>query len=286
MMMKKLSSSDGGVHFEVRKDMEIGREDGYMEGAQFANVHDSEGVTVTEPYIVEFVRALMNLNRDWQNRVKAGTTKLQFAVQIGSRLTEEQQERLMEFLQEVPVPEKDMGKVLHAFELEMPEWAVRQLLRIYRLADRLKATLIMYNDLMEQLEQIMRNFEFEFWEGSLPREEERLEATLEHMRHKLSELADQAPRREQSYNRSYGDSSSNSWEHRQAGAASYHVLIGVPEEADEKQVRKQSKKLLKLLHPDHGGSAYLFDWVKKAYDDYSGNGESQKKGKRSPERRP
>lgn len=265
--------------------MQIGREDDYMEGAQFTNLDDSSGITVTEPYIVEFVRALMSLNRDWQNKVKAGTIKLQFAVQIGSRLNEEQQERLMEFLQEVPVPEKEMGKVLHAFALEMPEWAVRQLLRIYRLADRMKATLIMYNDLMEQLEQMMREFEFEFWEGGLPREEERLEAMLEHMHHKLSELAAQAPRREKSYNRSYGDSSSNSWEHCQTGAMSYHVLIGVPEEADDKQVRKQSKKLLKLLHPDHGGSAYLFDWVKKAYDAYSANGEADKKGQRSAERR-
>lgn len=221
--------------------MQFGREDDYMEGARFANLDDTNGVTVTEPYIVEFVWALMNLNKDWQNKVKAGTTKLQMAVQIGSRLNEEQQERLMEFLQEVLVPEKDMGKVLHAFALEMPERAVRQLLRIYRLADRMKATLIMYNDLMEQVEQMMREFEFEFWEGGLPREEERLEAMLEHMHHTLSELADQAPRREKSYNRSYGDSSSNSWEHRHAGAVSYHALIGVPEEADDKQIRKQSK---------------------------------------------
>lgn len=265
--------------------MQFGREDDYMEGARFANLDDTNGVTVTEPYIVEFVRALMNLNKDWQNKVKAGTTKLQMAVQIGSRLNEEQQERLMEFLQEVPVPEKDMGKVLHAFALEMPERAVRQLLRIYRLADRMKASLIMYNDLMEQVEQMMREFEFEFWEGGLPREEERLEAMLERMHHTLSELADQAPRREKSYNRSYGDSSSNSWEHRHAGAVSYHVLIGVPEEADDKQIRKQSKKLLKLLHPDHGGSAYLFDWVKKAYDTYSANSGPDKKGKRSAEGR-
>ncbi|WP_182914565.1 molecular chaperone DnaJ [Paenibacillus thiaminolyticus] len=263
--------------------MQSGREGNYMDGAQFANLDDTNGVTVTEPYIVEFVRSLMNLNRDWQNKVKAGTTKLQFAVQIGARLNEEQQERLMEFLQEVPVPEKDMGKVLHAFALEMPEWAVRQLLRIYRLADRMKATLIMYNDLMEHLEQIMRKFEFEFWEGGLPREEERLEAILEHVRHKLSGLAEQAPGREKSYNRSYGDSSSNSWEHRQAGVVSFHVLIGVPEEADDKQVRKQSKKLLKLLHPDHGGSAYLFDWVKKAYDAYIANSGPDQKEKPSTE---
>lgn len=242
-----------------------------MEGALFVNMDDTNRLIVDDPYFMDIVQSLMNLTAAWKDKVKGGGIKLQLAVQIGSKLDPYQQERFMEFIQETPVPEKDMGKVLHACALEMPEWSIRHILRIYRLAERTKAALIMFNDLMERLEHETRQFEFDFWEGNLPREEDRLESVLEEMHNKLAALAEQAPRREKTaYNGSYGDSSSHSWEHREERASvSFCALIGVPEEADAAQVRKQSKKLLKLLHPDHGGSAYLFDWVKKAYDAYN-----------------
>ncbi|WP_019422284.1 hypothetical protein [Paenibacillus sp. OSY-SE] len=256
-----------------------GKEHGGVEGALFANLDDTNHITVADPYLIDIVQSLMNLTEAWKDKVKGGSIKLQFAVQIGSKLDADRQERLMEFVQETPVPEKDMGKVLHAYAMEMPEWSIRHILRIYRLAERTKAALIMFNDLMERLEQVIRQFEFDFWDGNLPREEDRLESVLDDVHHKLTALAEHAPRREKkayNYNGSYGDSSSNSWEHQEErGGVSFHALIGVPDEADAKQVRKQSKKLLKLLHPDHGGSAYLFDWVKKAYDVYNGNGHKE-----------
>ncbi|WP_010502877.1 hypothetical protein [Paenibacillus elgii] len=53
-----------------------------------------------------------------------------FAVQIGSMLSQEMQLRFMEFAVESHVPEKYMGKVLHAFALDMPEWSIHSVLRI------------------------------------------------------------------------------------------------------------------------------------------------------------
>lgn len=52
---------------------------------------------------------------------------------------------------------------------------------------------------------------------------------------------------------------------------SFSIMIGVSETADANQVRKQARKLLRMLHPDHGGSTCLFAWLKEDYDAYHAN---------------
>ncbi|KJB87393.1 molecular chaperone DnaJ [Paenibacillus sp. E194] len=233
------------------------------------NNESNEAIEVTDPYLISIVNAIEQLTESWSAKLKNGGIKLQLAVQIGSSLSESQQEWLMEFLQDFHVRDLEMSKVLQAFATEIPEWATRQILQIFRKAERVKAVLIARNDVMDQLEQQMRQMEYDFWQGNLPTDENELEHVLSTWQRELAAWEEEASHERNTYNRTYGDSSRSSVNAPSAGKdLTFHTLIGVLEEADAKQVRKQSRKLLRVLHPDHGGSAYLFTWVKEAYDAY------------------
>lgn len=45
-------------------------------------------------------------------------------------------------------------------------------------------------------------------------------------------------------------------------------ILGIPDNATSDEAKKRYRELMKLLHPDRGGDALLFDVVKKAYDEY------------------
>jgi hypothetical protein len=51
-------------------------------------------------------------------------------------------------------------------------------------------------------------------------------------------------------------------------SVSAEKMLGLDEGAGADDVKKKYRQLMKVLHPDQGGSAYLFDLIKKAYDDY------------------
>jgi hypothetical protein len=231
---------------------------------------EREFVVVREDYLVDIVKALTNLTPSWTTKLKNGNLKLQFAVQMGSKLNQEKQLRFMEFVSDTNVPDKYMGKMLHAFALGMSDWSVHSILRIYKLAEKTKAAIVMYNNLMDEYETLFQQFEHDFLEGEFPVEQDRLERTLYDVECGFQALYNQAPTREKKdYNRFYGDSSSSSKDYYpRQGGASFPIMIGVTEDATPDEIRRQSRRLLKKLHPDRGGSAYLFDWVKKAYDAY------------------
>ncbi|MFU1793896.1 molecular chaperone DnaJ [Paenibacillus azoreducens] len=224
-------------------------------------------VVVQEGYLIEIVNALTNLIPGWTRKLQSGSLKLQAAVQIGSTLDRERQEGFLEFVTDTNVPDLYWGKMLHAFALGMPEWSIQLVLGIYKLAGNTKAAIVMYNDLMDQYEILMRQFEYEFLEGELPTEDDELELALQTVENGLRELGRQAGHDKKRYNRSYGDSSSSSSDIGPGPReASFQTIIGVDENASWEEIRKQSRRLLKKLHPDRGGSAYLFHWVKKGYD--------------------
>lgn len=271
-MKRKVEQKDGGAETAVGIASNEGMED--IEGKEGKEGNDAvEAIEVTDPYLISIVNALEHLTASWSAKLKNGGIKLQLAVQIGSSLNVNQQDWLTEFLQDFHVRDQEMPKVLHAFAAEMPEWATRQILQLFRKAERVKAVLIARNDVMEQLEQRMRQMEYDFWQGMLPTDENELEHVLSAWQKELSAWEEEASRERNTYNRTYGDSSRSAM-NAPSGSKdlSFHTLIGVPEEADAKQVRKQSRKLLRVLHPDHGGSAYLFTWVKEAYDTYQASG--------------
>lgn len=261
-MERETEQKDGGVKTTI--GIESSESNAGNEGNKA-----SEAIEVTDPYLISIVNALEQLTESWSAKLKNGGIKLQLAVQIGSSLNASQQEWLTEFLQDFHVRDQEMPKVLHAFAAEIPEWATRQILQVFRKAERVKAVLIARNDVMEQLEQRMRQMEHDFWQGMLPTDENELEHVLSTWQRELAAWEEEASRERNTYNRTYGDSSRSTANAPSAAKdLSFHTLIGVPEEADAKQVRKQSRKLLRVLHPDHGGSAYLFTWVKEAYDTY------------------
>ncbi|ASN06850.1 DUF3102 domain-containing protein [Virgibacillus necropolis] len=51
-------------------------------------------------------------------------------------------------------------------------------------------------------------------------------------------------------------------------------ILGVPDNATKQEAKDRYRQLMKLLHPDHGGDAQLFDVVKKAYDGLTGKSAS------------
>ncbi|MDR0269517.1 molecular chaperone DnaJ [Paenibacillus sp.] len=226
-----------------------------------------EPVVVQEEYLIGIINSLTNLIPGWTRKLQSGSLKLQAAVQIGGTLDRERQEGFLEFVTDTNVPESYWGKILHAFSLGMPEWSIQLVLNIYKLAGKTKAAIVMYNDLMDQYEILMQQFEYEFLEGELPTEEDELERILQKAENELRELGRQAGHEQKRYNRSYGDSSSSSPDIGPGPReASFQMIIGVDENATWEEIRKQSRRLLKKLHPDRGGSAYLFNWVKKGYD--------------------
>lgn len=229
-----------------------------------------EGFIVTDDDLLDIVKPLTNLIPEWRARLKGRSVKIDFAIQIGIRLEKESQWRFLEFLSDHVVLEKQKQKVLHAFALDMPEWSIHALLRIYKLAEETRSAIVMINDRMDEYEVIYRQLEYEFWEGHFPTEEDKLEQALQYIEGRFQALYRQSSAGKKSdYNRTYGDSSTMS-NHVQSpwSGIPFHTVIGVEEAAPDEEVRKQSRRLLKKLHPDRGGSAYLFNWFKQAYDAY------------------
>ncbi|WP_088835097.1 J domain-containing protein [Paenibacillus tyrfis] len=238
------------------------------------NRPDPEIITVTDDRLIPVVVALTNLTESWKAQLSKGAVSLPIAVQIGKKLSHEQQQALLEFWEDTRLPDKYMNRALHAFALNMPEWAVHQVIRIFRLTEKIRASMIMLNDLMDRFDALYEQFEHEFWEGEWPGAEEELAPYLDRLEADFQELHRQASDEKKSYNRHYGDSSSDSARDsaRTAGPSrgpvSFPALIGATDDASPKELKQRYRTLMKKLHPDHGGSAYLFDWVKQAHDNY------------------
>jgi hypothetical protein len=227
-------------------------------------------IVVSDEHLVDIVEALTQLIDPLKVKAQNGMLKLNLAVQIGNKLGPDQQRQFIEIGQDTYVPDKFMSKVVHALSLHLPMWAIHDILRIYLQADRVKTALIMFNDLMDEYEDIMYQFEYEFLEGQLPSEENELETALQQIKSQLQKLSEQVRTKERDYNSSYGDSSfaSNEFARQGDGGKSFCELIGLPADATSEEITRQSKSLLKKLHPDQGGSAYLFHLIKQAYDEY------------------
>lgn len=231
-------------------------------------------IVVTDHYLMDMVKDLNNLTDEWKTKLKSGSLKLSFAIQVGSKLTAEKQRQFLEFIEDTSCPERFLGKMLHAYSVGMPEWSIHSVLRIFKCAEKTKKGILMYNDLMDQYEEILQQFQYRFWEGEWPESEDQLEKVLGDVERELEELSRKIPTREQSsYNRTYGDSSSDAKENELPWSEDYsfQTLIGVAEDATSEEIQKRSRSLLKKLHPDVGGSAYLFTKVKQAYDQYFGS---------------
>ncbi|MFC4601987.1 hypothetical protein [Cohnella hongkongensis] len=110
---------------------------------------------------------------------------------------------------------------------------------------------------MEEYEALYRQLEYDFWEGQFPVEEDNLEQALQQSESRLQALYSQSSASKKSgYNRTYGDSSTTSG-HVQSPwtGIPFHTVIGIEGAALHEEVRKQSRRLLKKLHPDRGGSS-------------------------------
>ena len=46
----------------------------------------------------------------------------------------------------------------------------------------------------------------------------------------------------------------------------YYQILGIDEDASVREIKKAYKKLAKTLHPDKGGSEFLFQQVQHAYE--------------------
>lgn len=215
----------------------------------------------------EIMESFNSLTDVWKDKLRKRQIKLDFAYQIGRSLSKEQQVRMDVFLREMTIHPKHEARVLTAFSLGILEWAIQDILRIYSLGETIQQKLKPYNDIMAEFRRIfVEGFEAEFLEGRLPKDEWELEDRLKYYQMRLQSLMEQVPKREKSYNRSYGDSSISSIPENKE--TSLHEVIGLKEDATHEEILKQFRHLLKVLHPDTGGSAYLFRMVKREYERY------------------
>ncbi|MEB3101949.1 molecular chaperone DnaJ [Ferviditalea candida] len=231
-----------------------------------------------DAFIREMTDSLDKLVPEWREQVKKRQLKLDDAVKIGAELNAEQQIGLYEFLAENHMKPEWWNKVLLAFKYDLPRWAVRQILSIYRLAHKVRSEIIMYNDLMDVFEQLfIEEFEAAFLEGRLPEDEFKLEDILNDFEKRLKALQSQAPNKSEHYNKTYGDSSTSSRDLPGGlqGSSNFRQIIGADETASSEEMRKKARHLLKVLHPDHGGSAYLFNFVKQAYEQEENKGQTK-----------
>ncbi|MFT9849717.1 DnaJ domain-containing protein [Aneurinibacillus sp. REN35] len=238
---------------------------------EYKPLHEQEAILVTDVYTINVVHAIENLETIWRKRLEDGLVRLDFAVEIGKKLRAKLQLQLYDFLRDHPVPKKYEGKTLLAFSYEMPEWAILEVLRLYKQADSIRDSIVRYNDLMDEYEAIFyEQFEYQFLENELPTEESELADTLSEYRNRLQALYEKSARfrDKQAYSRMYSERSSSS--HVSASdpvhAQGLHQLLGIDESASGDEVKQQYRHLMKILHPDHGGSAYLFNLVKQAYE--------------------
>jgi hypothetical protein len=242
------------------------------EHREFRPFSRQDPLVITDAYLIRIVQAIENLLPLWRRPLEDGLVRLDFAVEIGSKLPPERQEHLFEFLRDHPVPQKHESKVLLAFSFDMPEWVVLEVLRLYKQADKIREAIVMYNDLMDRYEEIFyEEFEYRFLDNELPKDEDALADTLADYQKRLQALYEQTPRfhNKKAYGRMYSDSSSSSQRipaKEPINDKELYQLLGVREDASSEEVKKQYRYLMKVLHPDSGGSAYLFDMVKKAYE--------------------
>ncbi|WP_134698814.1 molecular chaperone DnaJ [Ammoniphilus sp. YIM 78166] len=224
-------------------------------------------MVIEDEFTRELVETLGQLTEGWKDKLRKRQIKLDFAYRIGQSLSKEEQQRMDVFLKEMTIHPKHESRVLTAFSLGISEWAIQDILRIYSLGETIQQKLKPYNDIMAEFRRIyVEGFEAEFLEGRLPKDEWELEDRLKYYQLRLQTLMDQVPKREQSYNRSYGDSSISSIpENKETRLIE---LIGLKEDATHEEILKQFRHLLKVLHPDTGGSAYLFGMVKREYERY------------------
>lgn len=79
----------------------------------------------------------------------------------------------------------------------------------------------------------------------------------------------QAEERAESAERRASDAEARYWQALFNGGASDYSpskILGLSESASPVEAKRRYRELMRLLHPDHGGDAQLFDVVKKAYD--------------------
>lgn len=232
-----------------------------------------EGIVITDSEIMDIARPLTNLIPEWRTKLMNRNVKVDFAIQIGARLDKEGQQRFGEYIADHVVLEKQMPRVLHAFALHMPEWAIQVLMRIYKLAEDTRAAIVMLNDQMDEYEVLYQQLEYDFWEGHFSIEDDELEQELRLVENSFRALRGRSENKKSNFNRKYGDSSTTSDQIQSPWAEiPYHTIIGVPDADSQEEIRRQSRRLLKKLHPDRGGSPYLFTWMKQAYDDYKSKG--------------
>lgn len=224
-------------------------------------------VVIEDEFTLELLENLGRLTEAWKEKLRKGQIKLDFACRIGMSLDEEAQRRMDVFMNEMTIHPKHESRVLTAFSLKIPEWAIQDILRMYSLGETIKERLKPYNDIMDEYRVIfVEGFDAEFLQGRLPLDEWELEDRLKYYQMRLQLLMDKAPKREKSYNRTYGDSSIASIP--ETKGLTLQQLIGVKDDASPGEIVKQFRHLLKVLHPDTGGSAYLFQLVRQEYERY------------------
>ncbi|WP_171253185.1 J domain-containing protein, partial [Acinetobacter baumannii] len=120
-------------------------------------------------------------------------------------------------------------------------------------------SIIMYNDLMDEFETIFyEQFEYQFLENELPQEENELADALAAYRSRLQALYEKSSHShaKQTYSRMYSDRSTSSsrTSASQPAQQTLHQLLGTDEHASGEEIKQRYRHLMKVLHPDHGGS--------------------------------
>jgi hypothetical protein len=216
----------------------------------------------SSPIINKATNALNNLIPEIVACLEAKQLSLDDAVKIGEHPTETQQRLIA--LGEIDPDDLDIYLFIACYENNVAH-AERmiQMLKVINESYGLFSTDLEFVSLVKAVESLANSKHYELF--SLRVKE--LYDKLEEFESRREEKKSQQYNWEDFFNQ-------NNWDNfksKTTGSTSTVTaprMLGLQDGASVDEMKAKYRQLMKVLHPDVGGSAYLFDIVKKAYDDF------------------
>ncbi|EJL31793.1 DUF3102 domain-containing protein [Brevibacillus sp. BC25] len=218
----------------------------------------------------EVVRALKNLIPDIKELVRHNALSLDIAVKVG-QLSPAAQLTVKPFLGKgASLVEVILDIVVFCTENDLPTWVVSETVRFREEVETVRGLFLGMGSLLRgvEIQELITRFGRLIEEESLHIEEEDLREQFRSCFDELGRIRSEIGREYEKFNagsksRSGGFSRPTTQAPKSEGPR--HVL-GIAQEAPIEEVKVKYRELMKVLHPDKGGSSYLFQAVKAAYE--------------------
>lgn len=210
--------------------------------------------------VAETIKALRNLNEVHADMLEQGMLSVECAVIVGE-FSKDIQRKIIEFY-----------PIQHSFEFAL----AGDLLKEGYDNEVIKVFLPKFNEVITKKMIFMYDFEIvgmytEFEE--LGEDRAALLDWIDRIYKRIKELELKREQEKSDFDDFFeqfggGSSSFKGAKVGQVHSSSITRLLGLTETATGDEIKREFRRIIKVLHPDTGGSPYLFQVVKEAYDEY------------------